>query len=70
MNLCRLKVAGISWLHLRDLGEADASVFQSQGAHLTTDDSRNHMRAEHASPSAISATGSLLATALCHSYLP
>ncbi|WQF77387.1 Putative P-type ATPase, subfamily IV, P-type ATPase, A domain superfamily, HAD superfamily [Colletotrichum destructivum] len=70
MNLRRLSVAGISWLHLADLGEADASVFQSSGAGFTTDDMRNHMRAEPTSPSTNRATRFLLAMALCHTCLP
>ncbi|TID03927.1 putative phospholipid-transporting ATPase [Colletotrichum higginsianum] len=70
MNLRRLSVAGISWLHLKDLGEAEASVFQSQGAGFTTDDMRNHMQTEPTSPSTISVSRFLLAMALCHTCLP
>ncbi|TQN73736.1 putative phospholipid-transporting ATPase DRS2 [Colletotrichum shisoi] len=61
---------GISWLHPQDLGEAESSVVLSQGAGFTTDDMRNHMRAEPTSPSTISATRFLLAMALCHTCLP
>ncbi|KZL78152.1 phospholipid-translocating P-type ATPase [Colletotrichum tofieldiae] len=70
MNLRRVSVAGISWLHRMDLKETDTSVFKSHGAGFTTEHMLEHIKTSPMSPSTISATRLLLAMALCHTCLP
>ncbi|OHW98489.1 phospholipid-translocating p-type ATPase [Colletotrichum incanum] len=70
MNLRRVSVAGISWLHWMDLEETDTSAFKSHGPDFTTEHMLEHIKTNPMSPSTISATRLLLAMALCHTCLP
>ncbi|RSL96791.1 hypothetical protein CEP52_011286 [Fusarium oligoseptatum] len=67
MNLRRLSVAGISWLHKMDMSEAEAGTY---GDSPTTEDMLEYIQSRPTSEFSAKAVRYLLAVALCHTCIP
>ncbi|RSL91781.1 hypothetical protein CEP51_000125 [Fusarium floridanum] len=67
MNLRRLSVAGISWLHMMDMSEAEAGTY---GDSPTTEDMLEYIQSRPTSEFSAKAVRYLLAVALCHTCIP